>query len=582
MHNAPQASGRSAPPIRVLLVEPDAAEAARIRTLLGAAPGSPFALDHAAGLGDALTALGSGAYDVALLDVDTPGEGDSSALERVLAISAIPVVGLADSRAAGAALAALRGGARDCLVRGRCDAPLLVRALRHAVEQRRFEDELESHRRRERYGATHDGLTGLPNRSAFEERLRRDIEAAARREKSLAVLFLGLDRFRNVNDSMGHAVGDELLVQVAGRLRGALRGSDLVARVGGDEFVALLGDVKRGADAARVAAKLGDVLAPAYAIGGRECWVPPSIGIALFPRDGAEAGPLIRNAYTAMREAKSAGGGDHRFFSQTMNEANRQRMLLETRLRRALERGELELHYQPKVETETGRITGAEALLRWTDPELGEVEPKTIIPIAEETGLITAIGEWSLRTACAQNAEWQRAGFPLRVSVNLSARQIVDEGLREKVVRALWDTGLPPDRLELEITESALLKNEEVASRHLSELKSVGVVVSLDDFGTGFSSLSYLKRFPVDVLKIDQSFVRDIAVDPDDAAIVGAIISIADNLGLGVIAEGVETEEQRAFLVARGCAEMQGFLASPAVSAEAFTELLRKQEAGVL
>ena len=582
MSNGPQGAGGSAQPIRVLLVEPDAAEAERIRALLGSASGVPFAVDHAPGLEDALAALGGGAYDVALLDVDTPGQGRATALERIREISTLPAVCLADSRATEPALAALRGGARDCLVRGRCDAPLLVRALRHAVEHRRFEDELEGHRRRERYRATHDGLTGLPNRFAFEEQLRRVIEGAARREKSLAVLFLGLDRFRNVNDSMGHGVGDELLVQVAGRLRGALRRSDLVARVGGDEFVALLDDVKRGADAARVAAKLGEALGPAYAIGGRECWVPPSIGIALFPRDGAEADPLIRNAYAAMREAKSGGGGDHRFFSQTMNETNRRRMHLETRLRRALERGELELHYQPKVETATGRITGAEALLRWTDRELGEVEPKTIIPIAEETGLIAAIGEWSLRTACAQNAEWQRAGFPLRVSVNLSARQIVDEGLREKVVRALWDTGLPPDRLELEITESALMRNEEAASRHLSELKSVGVVVSLDDFGTGFSSLSYLKRFPVDILKIDQSFVRDIAVDPDDAAIVGAIISIAENLDLGVIAEGVETEEQRAFLLARGCAEMQGFLASPAVPAEAFTELLRKQEAGVL
>jgi EAL domain-containing protein (putative c-di-GMP-specific phosphodiesterase class I) len=313
-------------------------------------------------------------------------------------------------------------------------------------------------------------------------------------------------------------------------------------------------------------------------VGGREYWVGASTGIAVFPRDGGDPDSLIRNAYTAMREAKASGGDGHRFFSSAMNAGNDKRQALETRLRHALEQGELELHYQPKVEIETGRITGAEGLLRWTDSELGVVEPADVIPMAEETGLIAEIGSWSLRTACADCAAWQALGFGgLRVSVNLSPRQVVDDSIREQVVRALWDTGLAPSQLELEITEGTLMENEEVAIRLLEDLKEVGVVISLDDFGTGFSSLSYLKRFPVDVLKIDQSFVQDIAVDPDDAAIVGAIISIADNLQLGVIAEGVETEQQRAFLRGRGCPEMQGFLFAPAVPSAQLVEMLRKQ-----
>jgi EAL domain-containing protein (putative c-di-GMP-specific phosphodiesterase class I) len=286
----------------------------------------------------------------------------------------------------------------------------------------------------------------------------------------------------------------------------------------------------------------------------------------------------VRSAYSAMREVKARGGAAHGFFSSALKDVAVRRMQLETRLRRALESDELELFYQPKVETDSGRIVGAEALLRWTDAELGTVEPKRVIPIAEETGLICDIAYWSLRTACEQSARWHREGFgPLRVSVNLSPRQMTDDGIREAVVRALWDTGLDPSLLELEITETSLMQNEAVASRLLEDLKQVGVTISLDDFGTGFSSLSYLKRFPVDILKIDQSFVRDIAIDPDDAAIVSAIISIAKHLDLGVIAEGVETEEQRAFLRSRGCPEMQGFLMSPAVPAAELTEMLARQ-----
>jgi diguanylate cyclase (GGDEF)-like protein len=568
------------PPLRVLLVEDDAAEAERIRGLLAGAGGSRVELAHAPKLQTALALLGRDGYDAALVALDAARDGDASPVRRIRELSAIPILGLARGRDAGPVLEALRAGAHDCLLRDECTAPVLVRALLHAVERRQLLDQLEGAQTRERYLATHDATTGLPNRFLFEDELRRSLLWGTRNRRPVAVLFVGLDRFGQVNDSLGHGAGDELLAQVGARLRGALRKSDGVARLGGDEFVVLVDDISRGQDASRVARELRDAVAASYRVSGREFWVTPSIGIAVFPRDGSDPEALIRNAHAAMREAKGRGGDASCFFSASMDETNRKRLQLETRLRRALERDELELHYQPKVEIESGRITGAEALLRWTDPELGPVEPKAVIPIAEETGLISAIGEWSLRTACAQNVEWLRAGLGrLRVSVNLSARQIADDGLREMVVRALWDTGLEPSQLELEITESSLMQNEEVAVRLLEDLKRVGVAVSLDDFGTGFSSLSYLKRFPVDILKIDQSFVRDIALDADDAAIVGAIISIAQNLELGVIAEGVETEQQRAFLRARGCPEMQGFLMSPAIPAADFSELLRKQAA---
>jgi diguanylate cyclase (GGDEF)-like protein len=569
---------RDEAPVRVLLLEPDAKEAARLGGMLAAAGHGRFELVHAPRLATALALLAGDACDVALVTLAGEGADGADHVRRVREVSALPILGLARSRDPAPALEALRHGAHDCLLRDEVNASILVRSLLHAVERQRLLDELMVAKRRERYLANHDAVTGLPNRFLFEDQLRQSLAVAGRNQKILAILFLGLDRFGQVNDSLGHASGDELLAKVGARLRSGLRKSDGLARLGGDEFAVLVEDLARGQEAIRVARKLRDAVAASYRVGGREFWMTPSIGIAVFPRDGAEPEGLIRNAHAAMREAKSRGGDTTCFFSRAMDESNQKRLLLEGKLRRALECNELELHYQPKVEIESGRITGAEALLRWTDPELGPVAPKAIIPIAEETGLISAIGEWSLRTACAQNAEWVRAGLArLRVSVNLSARQIADDGLREMVVRALWDTGLEPSQLELEITESSLMQNEEVAVRLLEDLKRVGVAVSLDDFGTGFSSLSYLKRFPVDILKIDQSFVRDIALDPDDAAIVGAIISIAENLQLGVIAEGVETEQQRAFLHARGCPEMQGFLMSPAIPAAEFTELLRKQ-----
>jgi diguanylate cyclase (GGDEF)-like protein len=564
------------PPIRVLLIEPDAAEAERLRGCLQLEP-RRFEVGHAPSLETALALLGADGCDAVVLALSQGADG-SHAVARVREISSLPVVCITDHAVPDLLMAAVRAGARDCLVRAEAQGPLLVRAVLHAVERERLEEELRDVRARERFLATHDPLTGLPNRFAFEDRLKRKILRAAQLEKHLAVLFVGLDRFRMVNDTTGHGAGDELLVQVSERLRRAVRRTDGVARVGGDEFVTLLYDVRSANNATRVARKLEDLLSEPFRVEGHECWITPSIGIAMFPRDGAEPEALMRASYTAMREVKARGGGGQGFYTAAMRDLGKQRMQLETRLRRALEADELQLFYQPKVETDTGRIVGAEGLLRWTDAELGVVEPKTVIPVAEETGLIAAIGQWSLHTACMQNAQWQRAGFgPLRMSVNLSPRQMADERIRESVVRALWDSGLDASLLELEITENCLVENEEAASRLLEQLKGIGVAVSLDDFGTGFSSLSYLKRFPVDILKIDQSFVRDIAVDPDDAAIVSAIISIAQNLDLGVIAEGVETEEQLAFLRGRGCPEMQGFLMSPAVPAKEFTEMLKRQ-----
>jgi diguanylate cyclase (GGDEF)-like protein len=384
-----------------------------------------------------------------------------------------------------------------------------------------------------------------------------------RARANAALLYLDLDRFKSINDTLGHAAGDEVLVEVAARLARCTRRSDVVARVGGDEFLMLATDIGSDHALSAVAGKIQELLAQPYHVRGRECWVGSSIGIAVFPRDGEDAETLLRHADLALYQAKAVGRGTSRFYSDSLNESLRRRHVLEHALRRALERGGLRIVYQPIFTSNGLRIAGAEALLRWTDPELGTIAPAEFIAVAEQCGLIVPLGAAALRTACEQLAQWKHEGHALRMSVNLSAHQIEEEALRQLVSQALWDTGLDPADLELEITESALMRDEQVAERTFRALKRIGVGVSLDDFGTGYSSLNYLKRFPVDTVKIDRSFVRDIAVDPDDAAIVSAILSIARQLDLNVVAEGVETEEQRAFLPERLCPQLQGFLLSP-------------------
>ncbi|MBR0568510.1 EAL domain-containing protein [Azoarcus sp. L1K30] len=421
-----------------------------------------------------------------------------------------------------------------------------------------------------RHLAHHDALTGLPNRSLLADRLEHALDRARRGERKLALLFIDLDRFKHVNDSLGHPVGDRLLQEVARRLEATVRDQDTLARQGGDEFVVVIEDVAEAEDAARVAVKLLGALEVPIALDGHEIYVGGSIGISLFPNDGDSSDALLRCADSAMYEAKAQGRSTYRFYTAEQTRISRERFELEGGLRRAIERGELRLHYQPQASCADGRLCGAEALVRWQHPERGLVGPDRFIPLAEEIGLIAQIGEWVLNTACAQAQIWTRAGFPLRIAVNLSGQQVSRGKLHDIVGAALARSGLSPAQLELEITEGHVLARVEECIAELEQIKTLGVTLAIDDFGTGYSSLSYLKRLPIDRLKIDRSFVEGIPQDGDDVAIVATILSMASNLDLGVIAEGVENEGQLRHLVAAGCTEYQGYLLGRPMPADEF------------
>jgi diguanylate cyclase (GGDEF)-like protein/PAS domain S-box-containing protein len=419
--------------------------------------------------------------------------------------------------------------------------------------------------------AHHDGLTGLPNRTLLHDRLQQALAQAQRSQHRVAVMFLDLDRFKTVNDTLGHAVGDELLKHVAGRLTGVVRAVDTVSRLGGDEFVVVLHEVSSADDAVQVAEKIIAALAPTVSIESHPLRATPSIGISMYPDDGDEVFALMKNADTAMYHAKASGRNNFQFYARQMNEQAAHFFSLESRLRQAVESGQLALHYQPLVDWPRRVVCGMEALVRWNDPEHGLVSPGEFIPIAEETGLIMPIGEWVLFEAMRQNRSWQQEGRPLLpISVNLSPRQFRQKDLIDNLRRILTDTGQPARLLELEITESTLMHDIAETQAKLQEIAAMGVRLAIDDFGTGYSSLSYLKRFPVHKLKIDQSFVRDLKFDPDDAAIVKAIIGLAGSLGLDTLAEGVETREQLDVLLGLGCERFQGYLFSrPLVPASA-------------
>jgi diguanylate cyclase (GGDEF)-like protein len=440
-----------------------------------------------------------------------------------------------------------------------------MQSYRHRAARHDAQAALRLRERALEYQAHYDALTGLPNRVLLNERLGH---AIADLSSPVWLVYLDLDRFKVVNDSLGHRAGDTLLKHVAERLRAAVKPSDTVARLGGDEYVLILSDpgILQG---------ILDAVAQPVVIEGHEFFPSCSMGVAAWPADGKDEATLMRHADIAMYRAKELGRNNYQFYSRAMNAKTLERLHLEGELRHALERKEFVLHYQPQVDLRSGRIVGMEALIRWNHPELGMVPPDHFIGLAEETGLIVAIGAWVLRTACAQNKAWQCAGHTgLRVAVNLSARQFGAQDLASSISAVLAETGLAADCLDIELTESSLIADVDAAVASMCELKAIGVQLSIDDFGTGYSSLSYLKRFPIDVLKIDKSFVRDVMSDPDDAAIVASIISLAHNLKLHVIAEGVETAEQLAYLRMHGCDDMQGYLFSKPVPPAAFEQML--------
>jgi len=439
----------------------------------------------------------------------------------------------------------------------------------HEAERREAENRIQ-------YLATHDALTGLPNRVMFAQILEHAVETASRYQRRFAVLFIDLDRFKVVNDSFGHAAGDMLLQEMAQRLTGQLRSSDVVARLGGDEFVVLLEQVETGNQASTIARKLlSSVLKPTTIL-GHECRVTTSIGIAMYPTDGEDEPTLMKNADIAMYFAKKEGKNNFQFYSNELKAQSLERLVLETNLRSALERNELRLEYQAQIKLQSQAICGVEALLRWDNPDLGAVPPGQFIPVAEETGLIVPIGRWVLMTACRQAVEWQRQGLPpVCMAVNLSARQFASNEILEHIAEVLTETGLPPRLLELEITEGMVMQDPERAVKRLSAIKQMGVRLAIDDFGTGYSSLGQIKNFPVDTLKVDRSFIRDLPAYTEDRAITEAIIAMAHTLSLTVIAEGVETSEQAEYLREHACDEMQGFYFSRPIRPEDFAELLR-------
>ena len=423
--------------------------------------------------------------------------------------------------------------------------------------------------------AQHDFLTGLPNRVLLTERLSWSIKMAQRHRKQVALLFLDLDCFKNVNDSLGHAIGDQLLQAVGERLSENVRASDSVYRQGGDEFVVLLSEIENPNDAALIAEKLIAAFAVPHRVGGQELHITLSIGISVYPDDGVDLDTVLQNADTAMYHVKSAGRNSYQFFRADMNTRAVRRLQIESSMRRALKQCEFVLYYQPKIDLASGRIDGAEALIRWQDPELGLVSPAQFVPVAEECGLIVPIGRWALREACGQVKAWLDSGLcAVPVAVNISAVEFKHKDFLAGVSQILAETGLDPCYLELELTEGILMHDVEASMSVLAALKRMGLRLAIDDFGTGYSSLSYLKRFPIDTLKIDQSFVRDIATDADDATIVSAVIGMGRSLNHCVVAEGVETFEQFAFLRARQCPEGQGYLFSRPIPAVDFARLM--------
>ncbi len=554
---------------QVLVVDDDRSTRSALRYTLQR---DGFRVEEAADGAQALQMLKRLQPDVILMDAVMPVMDGFTACAKVQelpygrAIPVLMITALEDNVSVERAFAA---GASDFIPKP-IHFAVLSQRVRRIIEGNRAE-------KRIRHMAYNDLLTGLPNRALFFDQLGRRIDQARQIGTTVAVLFLDLDRFKYVNDTLGHDVGDRLLVAVAQRIRRSVRNADCVARLGGDEFTVVLADVAGPTAAASAAQNICRALATPFQIDGHDIFVTASVGISLYPHDGTDVGTLLKHADTAMYRAKKTNTG-FQFFEAAMEQSISEQVRMENDLRRALERDELEVFYQPQARLDTGEIVGAEALVRWHHPTRGLVSPVEFIPLAEETGLIIALGEWVLRTACAQLQAWIESGWaPMRVAVNLSVRQLLQKDFAATVEQALADTGLPPQLLELEITESTLMEHAEDTLQALHRLHGIGVRLTIDDFGTGYSSLAYLKRFPVDIIKIDRSFVRDVPHDADDAAIVKGIIALAHSLRLEVVAEGVETAPQIRFLQEQSCDMLQGFCMSRPIPAEEFAHYVKKE-----
>jgi diguanylate cyclase (GGDEF)-like protein len=560
----------------VLLVGGSSADADLLRALLEHSAQTAIALSHAHNLSQSFEALEGSGVDVLLMDVGAGSPRDLVAVSQArVRAPLVPVVVIADSDDEILAVKAVEIGARGYLIKCALSAGALVWSLQHAIRNQRMFVELNIARERARQLATYDQLTGFANRSLFQDRLDQAVASARRNRQKLGVLFLDLDHFKVVNDTLGHLAGDALLRLASQRIATCLRKSDTGARLGGDEFAILVTNLAEDGDAVRVAEKILSTLKEPVPLKGRDHMITASIGISTFPKDAGSADELIKKADQAMYAAKAAGRARYAVAAQLVRPEEQERAARERRLRSGLEGHELALHYQPVVDVSRGRVIGAEALIRWRHPELGLMLPGDFLGLAEESDLIIDIGAWVLRTACAQAAAWQQGGHPgVRIAVNVAPQQFGAGEFVASVRDALRETGLRPESLELEITERSLLSGGQRTLAQFAMLRGLGVRTAIDDFGTGYSALAYLKQLPVDVLKIDQSFVRAVASDPADATITSTIVQMAGALNLTTIAEGVETNEQMQLLASYGCNRMQGYLFGEATSSEVFSKLL--------
>jgi len=525
-------------------------------------------------------------FDLVISDINMGSMSGLELVPHVHAISSDCVVLLISGQSnIETAIEALRAGAFDYIMKpfdSRHVEAAVQRALKQSSllkERRLYKDELErllTERTAEvNQLAYYDTITGLPNRTLFENRLEQALAVSHRTRCPLGILFVSVDQLKKVNDTLGLLPGDQLLKQVGERLRSCVTEGDTVARFGGDQFAVMLTNITGAKEVVETISSIGKALHPRFDLDGQPLFVTTSVGVSLFPHDGQDSQGLLKNAASALYRARKSGGDSYRFYTEDMNAQASRQFALESSLRQAIDNQEFVLHYQLRLAAASLKITGVEALIRWQHPQLGMIPPNEFIPLAEASGLILPIGEWVLRTACRQNREWQEKGFPaFSVGVNVSAQQFQQQQFAEIVLQVLAETRLAPNYLDLELTESSIMSNAQATIDVLSTLQSMGLTISLDDFGTGFSSLSYLKRLPIDTLKIDQSFIRDLTADPDAAALVMAIVTLAHNLRLDVVAEGVETAEQLKFLQLLGCDEVQGYLFSKSLPAEELEQVL--------
>ena len=539
----------------VLLVEDNLIDAQLVRRLLRRVTGSYYRITHVRTLNDAILSAEELTPDVILADLNLP---DSRGTQTVTSLQTsypdIPLVIVSAWEDEAISLRSVKAGAQDYLVKGHIDGANLHRVIRYAVERKRTELELVRL-------AHYDQLTSLPNRTLLRQRVEHALGRAMRAGTGVATLVLDMDRFKEINDMLGHEIGDKLLVEVAQRIRASLRDQDTVARLGGDEFAVVLEGVSEAREVLPVIERIIDSLAEVTTIGGHEINSSTSVGIAMFPENGSNLSELLRAADLAMYQAKSSGRGRYQFFADAMQEEAQSRHALERALRRAVEKGEFQLVYQPQICLRTGMVIGVEALMRWMSPTRGLLTPYHFIAGLEEFGLINEVGEWVLQTACEQVRRWHAMDLePMRIGVNVSAQQFEDPMLIEKIRSALKETRLPPEFLEIELTESCLMSDPGEAGALLRELREVGVRIAIDDFGTGYSSLTYLHDFPLNALKIDKNFVQSVEANDRGGPIANMIVGLGKNLGLDVVAEGVETEGQLEYLRNHGCDIAQGYL----------------------